>query len=152
MANKANNNAAVLATAAALAANGNGNNTTPATNAAPYTGKYTAAIAKLGAGNVPAFKYAGLHIYCNPAANTAPQKSTTVMGKLYAHVKANPGLTGNALVLAMLNKPATFWVGHPTKYVGAGLVCPHWVVGYVNGLFAKKHMHCVTGPAPKGNA
>ena len=123
-----------------------GNNTPAlATPAAPHTGKYASKAGKLGgAAVVPAFKYAAMALHCNTAPNTAPQKPTSVMGKVYAHVKANPGITGAALVQAML---AMQWQGHPSAYVVGGNVCALWCVGYVVGACSNKHKHLVASPA-----
>lgn len=124
-------------------------NNTPVLQAgvAVHTGKYTATTAKLGgAGAIPAFKYSAMQLTCNTAPNTAPQKPTSVMGKIYALVKAQgpAGVTGAQLVELML---AADWQGHPSAYVAGGKVCAAWCVGYIVGACSNKHKHLLAAPA-----
>lgn len=112
-----------------------------------HTGKYAASTAKLGgASAIPAFKYSAMVLTCNTAPNTAPQKPTSVMGKIYALVKAQgeAGVTGAQLVQLML---AADWVGHPSAYVAGGKVCAQWAVGYIVGACSNKHKHLLASPA-----
>lgn len=140
MAARNNTQVAVQAAAATVAA-----------TATPFTGKYTGKTAKLGGHTVvPTFKYSAMLLHCNTAPNTAPQKPTTVMGKVYALVKAAgpAGITGQALVQQMLQQQ---WVGHPSAYVAGGMVCPLWCIGYVVGACSNKHKHLVASQ-PKAQA
>lgn len=116
------------------------------------TRKYTAKTAKLGGvGIIPAFKYSELALFCNTAANTAPQKPTTVMGKVYELVRKSPGITGKELVAAMR---AMRWEGHPSAYVrgNGGEVCALWCIGYVVGAVSNKHRHLVAKQVVKETA
>ena len=136
------------------------NNATAAAAAAavpvPVLGKYAGAYNRTGtapvgvppsaanAAMLGAYYYVGAH---------APQRATTVMGIIAAHVAANPGITGAALVAAMQGPlaPALARTG-ATKYASNGAPCGAWCAGYVRGAASARHGHIATGPAPKAQA
>jgi len=125
----------------------------PAAAPTPVLGKYGRLYAATGTqpvgvpptpGNV-----AMLATHYHPGAY-APQRSTTVMGIVHAHVVANPGCTGAALVAAMQGPLAAALARtNAVKYAANGAPCGAWCAGYVRGAAGAKHKHIAPGAAPK---
>lgn len=61
-----------------------------------------------------------------------PRSVASVMGKVYATAKANPGVTGEELVhlLAELD-----FSGNKSAYTQSGKVCASWLCGYIEGAY-----------------
>jgi hypothetical protein len=100
--------------------------------------KYAAIQA--AAGSVDAiphnFKLRNVHLMAGP---NQPKSLTSVMGKVYSVVLANPGVTGEELVylLAKLD-----FSSNKSAYTQSGQVCAAWLCGYIEGAyFRRDKMH-----------
>jgi hypothetical protein len=59
-----------------------------------------------------------------------PKTRTSVMGKVYTAVEANPGITGEELVRLLQREDFT---DNKSAYTQSGQVCAAWLVGYIDG-------------------
>lgn len=108
---------------------------------APVVGKYGKVYAKLGlvsAATAPNWRYAATPLKVGPYM---PQKATSVFGRLYALVAANPGVNGAQLVALMQQHGAAFASTAAVKYAGNGQLCGMWCQGYINGALRASHGH-----------
>lgn len=115
--------------------------TGPLTNPQTYSPSHTHegvelrkyAAEQLAAGGVDAIpaKFKLRHTRLMAGVN-APKSLSSVMGKVYATAKENPGVTGEELVylLAKLD-----FSGNKSAYTQSGQVCASWICGYIEGAF-----------------
>ena len=59
-----------------------------------------------------------------------PKSRTSVMGKVFTAVEANPGITGEELLQVLQGEDFT---GNKSPYTQSGKVCAAWLVGYIDG-------------------
>lgn len=104
-----------------------------------HIGKYANTVAKVGgAYTAYPFNYSAHTLAVNTGKGAVMPKAGSVQGTIVGMVQAQPGITGAALLAAML---AHNWqafasrTGHinPTT----GKASAPWCVGYINGLIAR---------------
>ncbi|AWJ87760.1 hypothetical protein TSH58p_30065 (plasmid) [Azospirillum sp. TSH58] len=86
---------------------------------------------------IPAkFKLRHVRLMAGPVE---PKSRTSVFGKIYTVLEANPGVTGEALITLLQGIDFT---GNKSAYTQKGQVCAAWLVGYVEGgYFRRDRLH-----------
>lgn len=96
-------------------------------------------LAAGGVDEIPVkFKLRTVRLQAGPKA---PRSMVSVMGKVYATARANPGVTGEELVylLAQLD-----FRENKSAYTQSGKVCASWLCGYIEGAFFRSDKQHLT--------
>ena len=111
-----------------------------ATPANGHIGKYAQQVAKAGGNAYVAmpFSLAAHTLAVNTAKGSMQPKPGTVAGVMVAMVANKPGITGAALLVAMLAHNWQAWAGK-TGHINpaTGKASAPWCIGYITGHCAK---------------
>lgn len=86
-----------------------------------------------GTDSIPkSFKLAETRLTAGP---NQPKSLTSVMGKVYATAKANPGVTGSELVRLLAQQDFS---ANKSAYTQSGQACASWFCGYIEGAYFRR--------------